>query len=346
METILIIICVIATVSVFSSCLVILTPILFERMRSKVFMHLIAYISLGDLLGNLPYVIPLRPNRGNWWCDVQAFLNFAGYPMEWWWTGVLIFCLYRLSVTGRVPAQMWTFHCICWGIPIVTALLTRLFGPFKPTSIPGEVCLDPRAEIYHEFTYYFQFFFVLFVAFIVYGRIKNMEYFSSGYVSLSTFQVAKRAVRWYPATILIFWLPHFISSFLPGSIPTIAYQVFLVWKICHGISISCLFFYQSPESRRLWIKLFSALHFSDEKMQNHGDFSEISVEDAMNMILTMNGLHSAFLLDGDTATEAGTRASSGTARSSMHWPASEQFASGRFSFRNSAAEEEISSSNL
>jgi hypothetical protein len=69
--------------SVAGSSSVILTLLLFQSMRSKLFMQIIAYISLADIIANVEYTMSYRPSNHNWWCSTEGFLNLYGYPCGW-----------------------------------------------------------------------------------------------------------------------------------------------------------------------------------------------------------------------------------------------------------------------
>lgn len=246
-----------SVVSVTGSLLVILTPICFSSMRQKLFMRVIAYISVGDLLGNFPYMLPYRPSARSWWCDAQAILNFAGYPMEWLWTVVLVYLLYQLAAEGKPVSLSWPTHVICWLMPLLFALLIPSFGSYQSNDEPGEVCLANETVlslIYHDATYYGMFFGSLLTMGWLYFLIHRLESVATeeNFLRKGPFLVAKRALVWYPTILLIFWIPHAFTSFYVGNLPDQLYSFLLVWKVLHGLATSIIFFAQSQESRRLW----------------------------------------------------------------------------------------------
>lgn len=248
----------VSTLSVCGSLAVILTPIIFRRMRDKLFMQIVAFISVGDILGNFPYMLPYREYTLNWYCDVQAFLHLLGYPIEWMWTAALVYLLYHLAVEGKVPRNLWPMHLLCWGLPLSLDFLTLSVTTYAPDNdSAGEVCtyrINKAAYVYHNVAYYGLFFASLFVMFVVYVRIHLLEAVSSKNenVRQPPFVVAKNALRWYPTILIVFWAPHMLQVVTPGTMFIAAYPYLLCWKICHGLATSFVFFYQSMESRRLW----------------------------------------------------------------------------------------------
>lgn len=248
----------VSTLSVCASLAVILTPIIFRRMRDKLFMQIVAFISIGDILGNFPYILPYREYKLNWYCDIQAFLHLLGYPIEWMWTAALVYLLYHLAVEGKVPRNLWPMHLLCWGLPLSLDFITLTVTSYAPDNdSAGEVCtyhVNKAAYIYHNVAYYGLFFASLFVMFIVYVRIHLLEGASSKNenVRQPPFVVAKNALRWYPTILIVFWAPHMLQVVTPGTLFVPVYPYLLCWKICHGLATSFVFFYQSMESRRLW----------------------------------------------------------------------------------------------
>lgn len=266
MDDILITLIVVATISVASSMIVVLTPIIFIKMRGKLLMRIVAFISVGDIIGNLPYVFPYRPLTGNWWCYLQSFMHLSGYPMEWLWTVTLVYLLYRLAVTGKIVHNLALVHLVCWGIPISLALLQLCFSNYAADSDKGEVCtyhINARAYYYHNISYYGLFFGSLLGMLVIFMKIYWMEISKSANVTSPPFQVAKSALQWYPTILVIFWVPHAVVAVSPYDNYGDLYGYLLVWKVCHGLATSIVFFAQSRESRKLWYGALFARTFSE-----------------------------------------------------------------------------------
>src|SRR4051812_11698704 len=105
---------IVSIISVISSGLVFLTFLFFKGMRKKLFMQIITIISVSDLIGNISYTMTYRPNNGNWWCSLQGFCNMFFYPVSWMWTTMLMYFLYSLAVSGKLPLSRKFIHLICW----------------------------------------------------------------------------------------------------------------------------------------------------------------------------------------------------------------------------------------
>lgn len=246
-----------ATISVSGSIAVIATLLLFERMRSKLFMRIISFISLGDLVGNFPFLFPYRPSQGNWWCSLQAFMNLAGYPIDWLWTVTLVYLLFNLSRHGKLPETLWPIHCVCWLLPVILALLSLSVSNYtRPYSGIG-ICVEnntKEAMLYHAVTYYGLLYCCILIMITFFILIFLQQQRKDPNVTSTAFSVAKSALQWYPAAFLVFWLPHSLSTLLgfSGRRGEIVYKIFLIWKVLHGLSTSIIFFAQSSETRNLW----------------------------------------------------------------------------------------------
>ena len=207
-----------ATVSILSSLIVVLTPILFSTMRYKLFMRVVALISVGDIIGNFPYLLPFGREGVNWWCTLQGLMNFIGYPMEWLWTFALVYLLYELAVYGRVPKSIAHIHILCTVFPVLIATLQFLFGPIEPNLDRSEVCTmslsSDSALLYHMITYYGLFVFSLLGMAVLYWR---MVVFQAAHppenaIQRSTRAVSQIALSTYPPLMVIFWIPHILVA--------------------------------------------------------------------------------------------------------------------------------------
>jgi hypothetical protein len=250
--------------SVIGSTLVIMTLVLFESMRTRPFMKLITYIAIGEFLGNFPYVVPLRPGAGNWWCSTSAFLNLSGYPMSWLWTTVLTFRLFSVGSELNLVKPTRSIHLVCWLLPIFFALLTLAFSKYAPNN-NVDVCSENysyKVEIYHLITYYGMLVVCLLIMFCMLIYLKYLYCYQSDSSKTSMFSLAMVSLQFYPTSMIVFWVPHLVMVILRAAEhesvvdPTI-YYICLIWKVAHGICTAIIFFVQSSTARRLWLQYFN-----------------------------------------------------------------------------------------
>jgi hypothetical protein len=206
-DPVLICIVVAAALSITGSLTVISTFLCFSRLRTKTFMNIIGFISIGDLIGNFPYLLPYRPRSGSWWCTGQALLNLTGYPIEWLWTVTLVYLLYLTAVEGKLPEKLWHIHLICWFLPAILSLLTLTVGRYSENYLSSQdVCVVNNSTIsiqYHDATYYGLFLLCFIIMLSLMLRIYCQSYFQNEDTERSTaFKVAKRALFWYPLHLM------------------------------------------------------------------------------------------------------------------------------------------------
>jgi hypothetical protein len=253
---------IVASVSITASLSVILTLICFRELRSKPFMQIIAFISLSDFFGNIGYVPLQRPEDGSALCDLEAFLNDALYPCSWLWTTVLVYNLYTLAIEKRVPLITRHDHAICWLIPVVLFLISVPFSTFRTLQNRDfEVCTanGEISDIYHGITYYGMFFLSLIIMFYYQYNILALEKHHSAGVTDPAFIIAKAALQFYPKALFLCWFPHVCIVFLyygglTGEAFNICYYFTDILKVTHGAITAGIFFYYSPEARKLWYR--------------------------------------------------------------------------------------------
>jgi hypothetical protein len=285
-----------AGVSVCFSLSVVLTLVIFRELRHQPFMQIIAFISVSDLLGNIAYVPPERPNDGTPLCSFECFLNDSCYPSSWLWTTVLVINLYQMAMEKKAPVLNYQTHFVCWFVPIVLFFISVPFSSFKTiTNHPFEVCAanGEIVDIYHSITYYGMFFISFFVMLFYQNKITQLEKSSFPGVNEPAFVVAKAALRFYPWSLFLCWIPHVFIIFLyyfgcGGSGFNIAYYLADLLKMIHGAVTAVIFFYYSPEARRLWKKWFhGTYHTIQQKKRRTVDERTVS-EDLEGVVTTEN----------------------------------------------------------
>lgn len=248
-------------ISVVLSGLVALTLTLFQNLRKKLYMQIIALISLSDLIGNIAYTTTFRPENGNWWCSAQGFFNLYFYPASWMWTTVLMYFLYSLAVSGRMAIREATLHLFCWGLPLLVSLLyltTNTYGRSSSTE-SYEVCIisgNPlSSEIWHLTTYYGLW--VICIGYMIgmYWRIRYLK--SADLIEyIPPFNFAMEALQLYPLAMVLCWFPHFLATLFAyfGKFDGFGKFYFAsdIIKISHGTITALIFFYKSKEARNRW----------------------------------------------------------------------------------------------
>ena len=253
-------------ISLLGSSAVVVTCLMFKEMRDKLFMQMIAFMSISDFLGNLAYAMPVRPSSSNWWCQLSGFFNLTCYPISWLWTTVLVYFLYCLATTGKVPTDLNAIHALCWGLPIVLTLISLGFSKLgrEDYYYDFQVCSEYGGvahSVYHGITYYGLLIGTFLVMIWMKYRILAVEKVGDARVFQPTYVIAKSSLRLYPSALFICWVPHMLIVFIQyvhsieGDAFLVIYVIAEMLKIFHGFATSCIFFYKSAEARKLWYKL-------------------------------------------------------------------------------------------
>lgn len=272
-------------VSVIGSSLVVLTLLLFKTMRTKLFMRIIANISMADILGNLVYTTQYRPADSAFWCSMQGFLNLYSYPCSWLWTTMLVQFLYDLAVYQRIRVSFRAAFLFCWGVPLVVTLLYIAFIPHGTYERHDGNSADSFCTygghgntgfIWHVISYYGVFLVcVLYMAFL-YTKIrmayavetKNIITMNGGRDSaasttssatLNGMKMTSDSLLLNPIIMITLWTPHILAVVVSTSLSNTTTRQFsnvaLSLKIMHGFATAVLFFYKSQVARNLWIRL-------------------------------------------------------------------------------------------
>ena len=169
-------------ISVIASSLVVLTLLLFRSMQNKLFMQIIANISMADILGNMEYTTLYRPSNSAFWCSLQGFLNLYAYPCSWLWTTMLVRFLFDLAVFREIRISFRNTFIFCWGAPFVTTLLYFAFLPTGTYTRHDDERSDSFCSygsdaqpvyVYHVITYYGLFIACVFYMAYLYIRIRQ-----------------------------------------------------------------------------------------------------------------------------------------------------------------------------
>lgn len=264
--------CAASVISMCGSLAVISTFLLFRRLRAQKLMSIIAYISIGELLGNTAFLIPYRPSAG-WWCNAQAFLYFTGYPISWLWTLCLTYNLYCISLKRPFLQYFRIQSIVCWGLPVLFSLTDLAFSSYSRDYGNGysfDICTvnsDGNAFIYVAINYYGCLVFCLLVmSYLLWSLAQQAKQTP---LLASHVQLAQQALELYPLSLIIFWVPQTVTSLaiifgdLHGKSFEYALASVLLFRQLHGLVTSAIFFAKSPESRRLWWILISKGDFQD-----------------------------------------------------------------------------------
>lgn len=270
---------VIALVSMALSATVILTVLLFPSMRrKKVFVPIIAMISLCDILGNFPYAMAVCPINGGTLCQFQGFSNLYFFPVSWMYSTALAYLLRGVFFQKRVILSESWIHFPCWTIPLTLTLLILTTNTYGWAGAPSCICTiaGNRTGIiwWHSITYYglllacsgamlYWSFQLLFEIYIFKTSAQDSKSKQMGTVLVQ-----------YPLVMVALWLPYVVAvleDFTTDDFPSYYdtfYDVAELLKIMHGGVTAAIFFVNSNEARQRWYRL---LCFCSDQRDIAGD---------------------------------------------------------------------------
>ena len=278
--------------SVIGSGLVVLTLLLFKSMQNKLFMQIIANISLADLLGNIQYTMRYRPSNGAFWCSMQGFLNLYAYPCSWLWTTMLVRYLYDLAVYREIRLNFKVSFVFCWGMPLIPTLLVFAFVPTgtytRRSGEPNTSLCSYGGGGQDSFTWHVVSYYGLFMTCVLYmaylyvlirqayrketenlaamsaqsqhggGRERDSGVSTTSSATLNGMKLTSDSLLLNPLIMIVLWAPHVLMVLVSITNHNISNQgsgAGLNLKILHGLCTSVLFFCRSQAARKLWLKL-------------------------------------------------------------------------------------------
>ncbi len=273
---------VMSIVSVVSSLLVILNLALVHYSAnegsqfdlSQIY-QAIAFIALGNVIGNAGYLSESRPPTGSVGCSTEGFFQLLGYPSSWLWTLHLSFTVYSLVIAEKVPVNRLRSNIICWGLPFLLALFQFLVGGYgEHTKVETyDICSNRQSDrssaIYHYTTFYGLFLVIVIALLLMRCKLYYLRWIEDARTLSPMVVVLQQSLEFYPALLLLCWVPHSIIYFIPSVSPGV-HLFSLSIKIAHGTLLAIAYFYQSPPGRKvLWLMLTPSFWLSKKPASVH-----------------------------------------------------------------------------
>lgn len=249
-------------VSVTMSASVVLTVLVFQDMiRGKIFMQIVALISLCDFLGNWPYTLGFYPSNGTSLCAIESFCNLFFFPVGWVLTAFLTKLFRDLAVKCKIIIPLAAVLCISFGVPLIFTLLiltTNTYGATddehaQPCFYGGNFM---TGYIWHLVTYDGLLYLCLVLMLWSLAEIIWLEYTRKINFNSDMYTLLKRVLLLYPIAMLVCWLPHAVCVTLRTCTNDLNSEAIVdIFKISHGGCVALIFFTMSNEARQRWIGL-------------------------------------------------------------------------------------------
>lgn len=221
-------------------------------------MRTIMYMSLAELLMNVTSMMGF-PEDGSFLCWLQGLLQVAMAISSWLWATVLSFMIYRIVINGRFKFNMPVAHLLCWGLPVVLALLPLTTSRYGAAEVDYQWCvMVPRAGApvwAVTFWSYASFFFWLFLCsalmlswiILAYHRLVWQR------SALTDIVIQTYDRVWvYPLLMICCWILNYVV--VEFSDPPSALSVYLsmIFGVVNPVFSSVVFFCQNVEIRSRW----------------------------------------------------------------------------------------------
>jgi hypothetical protein len=104
--------------SAIGCTVIVLTYVLFPKLRKLRYVELIFYVALNDLMASIGMALGPSEN-GTAACWYQGLSSTGSYLSSVFWTSVITYQVYEVVVKeGKVLKDMATIHKVCWGLPL------------------------------------------------------------------------------------------------------------------------------------------------------------------------------------------------------------------------------------
>lgn len=254
---------------------VVLTPILFKKLRRFVFLKVLVMISLCDTLTAISYLLNLfRPVQvselhSNNLCKIQGVIYSFSINASISWTIALSIQLYTITKNLKPYFNSEIkMHFLFWSIPVINELI-----PLLSESNYGMDDTYPEAAVNScyirtgaltsasEATYFitnatYKIIGIV-VLVVLYYKTKKMINSKS---NSQAFNEATKIMILYPLAMIFLWLPNVLYSFVMYVFALEnddAMYVFGFISSLYGIVVTGIYFYGSKQARHNWYTLLT-----------------------------------------------------------------------------------------
>jgi hypothetical protein len=266
-----------ASLSLVSSFSVVLTGIVFQDMRKRLFMHIIFFLSFADMCASV-FALLGFPAQGSSACAAQAFGVSFFIKASILWNVMLCYQLYNLVMTGAVGLSIPRMHLLIWPLSALLSLLPLVdvtYGRSGPNDTV-EWCLlhennSTKLLIWNCFDWIFAVIGLnilrAWLAAQARSKLQNTK------IAMSE---ASRAVGWqiyysllvFPIVLFVTYFPLIILNIFFFFIEKPYSKIYVnrttqdQWlcvvtdcALLYGVSLSVIFYWKSPEARSRWYEL-------------------------------------------------------------------------------------------
>jgi hypothetical protein len=234
-------------------------------------MEIVAMIAFANIMGNIPSAMGVFPRNGTMLCTYQGFSITYFFPVSWMFTVILAYLLRGLAYTGRLRLLRHHIHVICWGLPLLFAVLrmsTNTYGVESNLEYHS-VCTygghnTEAGFLWEAITFCGLLLFACALMIFWLAEIRYLQKQKSTMATSATFVIAKETLFWYPVLLIVCWLPYSMFIIDKGPNASVKEQtnfeiVLRSLKNLCGAFTATVFFWKCKEAQIRWWKLLLPL---------------------------------------------------------------------------------------
>lgn len=285
------------TFSIFSCCWVVASYVQFPEIRKLRYIELATYVAICDIFASLAVAIGYS-ETGSFACGFQSFFNSMFTLAGLFWSVVILYQVWLITVHGKVLQDLTKFHFICWGLPMLLTLLPLCDLKYGNSDDSQHWCYLVGGGIDETLGWMISTFFIwcwLAICLNVYFLVAIAIKLKQMAVVPDKVNTALLRLVGYPAIFTLAWLPMTVVELLQvgGHTHSLLNSdtmeiVITCLAVSPGLFQSMVFFYMNKNVRLKWYHMFyprpsanedaglSIKNESNARLFNHSDRSDLS----------------------------------------------------------------------
>lgn len=294
-------------ISFLFSMSVLLTILMFPRLRAQEFMQITFFMVISWMITNIGQFLGFPPSDSIA-CQLQAFVLIYFTGASACWMVIMFYQFYCLALDDRFELGPYSRQLICWGFPAILAFLPLLklsYGrpqDFFPYGDGNGVCnftFKNKIDYLEWFVAIVMSQGILFLIYIFYIALRI-------YFRFRAIGAPIKAVLAWPLIIILTWFPWIISAtvfFVSNSTSEFDTNILhyaYAWLVQTGTLGSIAFYVNSLEVRQSWYRYVvdgyivpadndsSSIKYSSIKSSLHRQLSDSMINNLVEDITISN----------------------------------------------------------
>jgi hypothetical protein len=253
------------TLSICSCCLVIASYVLFSEIRRLRYIELVTYVSFCDIWSSFAVALGTTES-GTFACGFQSLINSTFTLSGLFWSVVILYQVWLITVHGKILQDLTYFHYVCWGLPLFLSLLPLIELKYGNSDDSQHWCYLVGGDSEQTISWMVGTFFIwcwLAIGLNFYFLIAIIVKLKQMAVVPSVLYTTLRRLIGYPAIYTIAWLPMTVielcqvSGYHDNVVDSDGMLVIITaLAISPGLFQSIIYFSMNDNVRLKWYYLF------------------------------------------------------------------------------------------